>query len=234
MDFVRVPTSLIHANRLNEKRILIYCSLLLTTYGEKVCSVRELTSSCGFSLDRHESGAMRQVIQIISDLSDEWITTEWTDRQTFSYRIKPFRYYGIIHRTEYEAILDRQRNLKHARRRLNHSSILLVLAYVRSHMDSRTEQPHTYYAALKTISVETGLSVRCISSAISELENMKILRVEELPHFKDGNNQWHTAVRIFANYYTFSHGFKRPNKWKLEIERTINNIKSTANKSTGG
>lgn len=223
MDFVRVPKRLITDSHLSDKRVLLYASLLFETYRTKSCNMSDLTSIVGYSLDRHKNGAIQQLRKTAKRMNGIYLNAEWLDNNSFTYRLIPYRYYGIIYEWEYKAILDLRKNTTRTPKP-NHAVILLVLSWVRSNMDSRTGHPKTCYAFLKTIKEETGLTVRAISNALTVLEQLEILHTEEPPHFLL-SAEWRTAVKIFANRYCFSDGYKRLNDYETDIARTIESIK---------
>lgn len=219
MEFVRVPSGLIHSSRINSKRVLLYTALLFQAGGRNECDLNSLISFCSFSADRHKYAATNQYRQIIDDL--KWISVKWECSNRFSFQLEPFDHYGIIYRQEFADIIEYRNRERTHNRLVNHSNLLLVLAYVRLHMDNRSDKPNTHFTFIKTIANDTGISTRSVSAAIKQLEELNILRTKDLPHYMDKDHVWHSAVKIFANSKTYRCSSPQPNDWERDIQRTI-------------
>lgn len=213
---------MICSKQLNEKRVLFYTALLFESENKNRSNIAALTSFCGFSLDRHKNGALNQYRKIAHNVS-RWLDIKWEDTANFTFTVKPVRYYGIIYREEFITILGSRKNSTR-KSAANHAVLLLVLSYVRSHMDSRPEKPNTHFTFLKTIANDLGISPRSVSTAIKVLTELEILHVVQLPHYyykSEGAKKWNTAVSIFANDKTFRCNSLQPNDWQADIQRTI-------------
>lgn len=238
MEFVKVPRSLIYNKRLGDKRILAYTSLLFHNWESKKCDVQELALYCGYSLSRKNSDADLQFLNIFQELSLERYITIYNPAQkvfTFSFET-PTKSFGIIYSSEFTKILEYRKKQKENGRRVNHAHLLLLLSYIRLNMQKMKNKPVMHFSLLKTISENTNMSVRSITSALKILEELQIIHSEELPRYKDVNGNWHSNVKVFVNmkYCSFFETINTNYDWKIETERSINSIISIQRDYIGG
>lgn len=234
MEFIRIPRSLIYDKELGNKRILVYSSILFTCWSSKCCNINKLIDDCDFVRGRVSSGVEKQFRILIGLLIEKgFVSTQEKLGDTFSFCMQaPINSFGIINRFEYDDIIQYRIKEKSNGKRINHSHILLLLSYIRLNMDKRTGKPMMHFSMLKTISDNTGLSVRSISAALKVLEELAIIHSEELPRYKDKNNNWHSNVKVFVNMKSLKNNTNYD--WRIELQKSIDSILCAQREYIGG
>lgn len=238
MEFVKVPRSLIYDKKLGDKRILAYTSILFHNWESKKCDVRELSSFCGYSSSRKNSDVDLQLLDLFKQLSSEnYLSIGNINGKTFTFITdSPKESFGIIYSSEFTKILEYRKQEKANGRRINQAHLLLLLSYIRLNMQKMKNKPVMHFSLLKTISENIDLSVRSISAALKILEKLQIIHSEELPRYKDVNENWHSNVKVFVNmkYCSFFETINTNYDWKIETERSIISIISSQRDYIGG
>lgn len=98
--------------------------------------------------------------------------------------------------------------------KMNSAILLLVLSYLRVNMLRRqngyvgkeSDKPEFCYRMYIDIEKDIGISSRYISRAVKILNEMDILVSEEMPRYKDKEDNWHTDVTLFVNKYKRDNG----------------------------
>lgn len=117
--------------------------------------------------------------------------------------------YGIIYADELEKILNFKQELSMSDIELSRMSsayILLLLAYIRVNINRSKDKPMCCYRHFKTISEETGLSERYIGRIIDILDELKILKCQQMKrehYIENGKKKYITTPKIFADYRHF-------------------------------
>ena len=190
---IKIPRKLITNIELGEKRIIVFAGILFSHYSYN--QSEDIINYCRFQIHKGKNSISEQIKYLISyyrysDLLD------WS--QGGAIYIEQPGQFAIIYYSEFEQIINyRMEHLK-SKQRINHSNILLMLAYIRLYMDY--SNPPTFHSNfLNRLSENTGLSVRALSSSLSILEELSIIHNEELARYKDSEGKWHSNLRIFVD-----------------------------------
>lgn len=193
-NFIMIPKNIIHNRDYGDKRILIYLSIIFSEWNGN--NINQLLSYSLFSERRHRNSVAHQHEETIKCfLADHYFKKNLNNLKL----IKQNDCFGIIYHSEFQSILKARENSIMSGKRLNHSSVLLLLAHIRLYMLRQPGLPLFYSNLLNRISQSTGLSVRNISKYLKVLEELEIIHSEELPRYKDNKNHWHSNVKIFVN-----------------------------------
>lgn len=212
-DWVTVPKSIIEQNSLGNKRVLVYAAILFTN--QYPINPLKLTKDLSLSTTRNPGGSYQQVKAISSLLVSEAYIAN-TDRGMVY--IKKHEPYSRIYKAEFERLLSYRKEQLSSGNRINHSDALLVLAFIRMSMVHDVGHPSFYSDQLSRIGSSIGLSTRRVSTAVSLLEELKILSKRTTPSYTDRNGSWHSGVTIFVE--TVDHGFRAGYNAEHELERS--------------
>lgn len=201
MEYVKIPRKLIYDTSLDDKRVLLYSALLFHCWDERKCDLSELSSYCGFCVDRHSNTTEKTFKSLINSFhSIKLITVKWLSKNVFTFFSQPpTNSYGVIYKAELEQLMLYRKKQKDNNIRINHSHLVLLLSYIRLNMDRQPGVPMMHFSLIKTISENTGMSTRSISYGLKLLKELSIIYYEELPRFRDEDGNWHTNVKVFVN-----------------------------------
>lgn len=235
MEFIKIPRKLIYDKELGEKRILVYSSILFTCWSKKQCNIEKLIDDCDYTRKRMAYGIEHQFKDMINSFTEkEYVSIQGNLEDTFSFYIRPPKNsFGIISKFEYEQIFNYRIAAKSDNKRINHAHLLLLLSYIRLNMDKRPNNPVMHFSMLKTISDNIGLSVRSVTAALKILEELSIIHSEELPRYKDKNNNWHSNVKVFVNMKPLINNDTNYD-WRNEVAIAIDNIICSQRDYIGG
>lgn len=235
MKFIKIPRKLIYDKELGEKRILVYSSILFTCWSKKQCNIEKLIDNCDYTRKRMAYGVEQQFRDMINSFAEkEYISLKSPWINTFSFYIQaPKNSFGIISKFEYEQIFNYRIAAKSYNKRINHAHLLLLLSYIRLNMDKRPGKPIMHFSMLKIISDNIGISVRSVTAALKILEELLIIHSEELPRYKDKNNNWHSNVKVFVNMKLPVNNNTNYD-WRNEVAIAINNIICSQRDYIGG
>lgn len=80
------------------------------------------------------------------------------------------------------------------------SNLLLILSYIRIHINRSPGQPRCCYRLFKTISADTGLSERMVSKCVELLKEMEIIDYDSAAKISSRS----TSPKIFADFRVLS------------------------------
>lgn len=205
--FLKIPSSLIRNIELGEKRVIAYCSIILSNWSG--VNYEELTTYSLYSSFRGKDGIVNQYKQLVSHFFSAGYF-EKVDKGIFN--IDKDEQFSIVYISEIQKIFNLRKSSKQQGLRLNHANVLLLLSYIRLYMNHGKGKPEYHSNLLVRISQQIGLSVRSISSSLKILKELEIIHNQELPRYKSKDGNWHSNVRIFVNmkkYGTMSYDYQQ-------------------------
>lgn len=224
--FIKVPKELILQPELPEHRISIlfylnynqtwdYCTHYSPTFMIRWCDYkanwRKLKNGKENIYEKflrcmkwfHENG------YIYDFDSEKYIYNTFQSSLLNKDKIIPPNNFGIIYDFEIDTIMK----YKSPYRPLNHSILLLLLAYIRAYTwirktelsghseTSKKSKPEIFHSQFKTMGGFLGVKEKLISKATYVLEEMNIIKIHRMPCYQDKDGNWHTDDVIFICPY---------------------------------
>lgn len=190
---IKIPRKLITDIELSEKRIIVFAGILFSQFS--YAQADDIINFCQFQIHKGKNSIAEQIKYLISYFRYSGLI-DWS--QGGAIYIEQPGQYAIIYYSEFEQIINYRSERLKDNQRINHSNVLLLLAYIRLYMDY-SNQPTFHSNLLNRLAENTGLSVRAISSSLSILEELSIIHNEELARYKDSEGKWHSNLRIFVD-----------------------------------
>lgn len=138
---------------------------------------------------------------VVVDLNKDWIFPEKHFGMVFDFEIDYIKEYS-------------EKNKLQMDKRITHSTVLLLLAYIRCNIRYRAmecyelvseieKNPEVFYRKYSEMSIDLGIPERICSKCIDILCDLQILEKQAMPRFRDDDGNWHTDSTIFANKYKY-------------------------------
>lgn len=224
--FVKIPKEVLLERSLTEHRIstLLYFNYNQTWDYMIHYSPLYMIQWCGYKPNWHR-GTKENIYTKFRDCMQWFFENEYIinfDKDKYSQsifqssllnedKINPKNNFGIIYDFEVEIINKYQSTYKP----LNKSILLLLLSYIRAFTWIRTNElsghsekskkskPEIFYSQFTTISNFIGSNRKMIAKASTVLEQMGLIKIHQMPRYKDSNNKWHTDDTIFICPYRY-------------------------------
>lgn len=252
MQYIKIPKEIIYAKDISDKRVLCFSYFVFHSClnGRSFYTIPYLVTWCEYSPKRGTGKINEKFINVLSWLYSNGLIQNYDNSDYFSISDKktyivdcnknwifPDKEYGIIFDFEIESIKKYYKNNKSSiDRRVSHSTIILVLAYIRKNIRSRPKEsydvkkeiekcPEVFYQMYKNMVDDIGLNSKLCAKCIDILCTLNILVKESMPRFKDEDGNFHTDSTIFANKYKYIQDKKTGQpildtnyKWEREVK----------------
>lgn len=223
-------------------------------------SCNSVVEWCGHKVDYHKNKINGQITKCINSLIDHnyiKVTGDMTSNLFCMADINIEKFdvpnsFAIIYFDEITKIRN-FKNYTSDKNRMNPSILMLVLSYLRVNMLRRQEyyigkesdKPEFCYRLYINIEKDIGISTRYISRAVKILEELNIIKSQELSRWKDENENWHTEVTLFVNKYKYkknnengnfiidkNYDYEQELMWGMEYIKEFKFLKKKFNQDT--
>ena len=229
-NYIKIPSSVILDTELRSNRVAVfsYLSLYKGIHSRLFVSVPSLLEWTGYKHDPRKGGTNDKFVETLDGLNDRGYLTfmgdltrtaciemEFDTQKVFD--ICFHESFAILYADEIEKIM-KYRNANKKDTQLNNVNVLLVFAYLRNvifripnKLKPENRNPEgikqrreacieAYATNYKDIAEEIGLSERTVSKAVSVLQELKLIVVDECFRIRTEDGEFRTPYTLFANY----------------------------------
>ena len=236
--FAKVPREIIYNKKLHNKRVLCFIFLVYKISLDNTISfsLDSIIKWTGLKKSKNKGKSndifynlilnYKQLDFISNFKSEELYGNNLITANINTDKIFPIGNYGIISDEEFQLI----KTYKSNNPRINTSSLLLILAYIRVNILKRVdsncgftkaeikEKPEFCYRMFVDIEKDIGIDKKTISKCVDILVGLDILATMEMPRYQDEKGNWHTEATLFANKYKYDSDSKLIEDYSCEEE----------------